>query len=317
MANNPYQVLGLNPGASKKEVKSAYRRLCRQYHPDRNPDDQQASERLQRIMAAYQQITSGDSSSPGTTDRVGSFPDLNAASRVQELAVSFSQAFTGVQKTITVYRQALCRSCGGSGAAGGSSPQSCQACGGSGRKHDSQGSISPCSQCQGRGFTVDQPCPSCQAGRIETSSSQEIAVPPGVWNGYRWTENFAGSSADIVVTVSSSPVFTRQLQDPENLYLTVPISYPEAVLGAKVTIPTPEKIVGLKIPPGTVSGKKFKISGQGMPVITDPQRRGDLLVSAEIIVPQQLSAKQQRIIAELNKLDQGAQLRQELFQQLN
>jgi molecular chaperone DnaJ len=313
--DDPYKVLQLPYGASGKEVKSAYRRLCRLYHPDVNPEDQQASARLQAVMAAYKQISEQQAAEP---EAVGAFPDLGGESgrKQQEIKISFSRAFTGGQESITIPTQSLCRSCGGSGAAAGSHPQSCPQCQGSGRRHQG-GAVAPCPDCQGRGFIIQQPCPDCQAGRISGQSRQGIVIPPGVWNGYRIPITAPGVQADVIINVSPSPIFHRYPENPENLYLSVPITYPEAVLGAKVTIPTPDKIVGLKIPPGTADGKKFKISGQGMPLVKNPEQRGDLLVKVAVNIPEQLSAKEQRIIVELGKAQSGQKLRQALLDSLD
>jgi molecular chaperone DnaJ len=323
--NNPYEILQLDPGASAKEVKSAYRRLCRQYHPDRNPGDQRASERLQEVMDAYQQITAGPPSANAdhlAADNGDLFPNLSpdadSQQRQEEIEISFSQAFSGVKKTFTIHSQTLCQSCAGSGAASGQRPRQCQQCQGRGRLQQ-QGEISPCPECQGRGFLVDKECPDCQSGRVELSERVAVKIPAGVWSGYRIPVIRPGARLDVLVRVANSPIFQRRFEHPEDLHLLVPITYSEAVIGAQVTIPTPEKIVGLKIPPGTPSGKKFKISGQGMPVVNKPGKRGDLLVEAQIAVSsaENLSGKERRIIDELAKQQSGEQLRQDLFKKIS
>jgi molecular chaperone DnaJ len=318
---DPWAILGVTPSASAKEIKSAYRQLCRQHHPDRNQGDKQASLRLQEVIRAYEAISSGQAPAPqsSTWNESSSFPDLDqqdpaVAPGPKQIEIDFAQAYSGAVTSAPVTLDVLCSTCGGSGSAPGYKPRVCSPCRGTGR-HRAGNVTAECVSCSGKGFIIENPCGDCRGGRLEKTITVEINIPPGVWDGYKMKASAPGAVVQVEIKVKPSSVFHRRPENPADLFIQVPISYAEAVLGASVKIPTPSKVIGLKVPPGTATDKPFRIKGQGMPILGSEQF-GDLYAELFIAVPEEPSSKQQRLIAELKHLD-DPELRAALFQNIN
>ena len=208
--------------------------------------------------------------------------------------------------TVNVTSEATCSTCHGSGAAPGTSPVVCSRCGGRGVISDNQGLFSfsrACPQCAGRGMIVESPCPACQGSGTEVRPRQvKVRVPPGVDDGQRIRVKGRGGSGRgggppgdlwVTVRVASHQMFGRK---GRNLTLTVPITFAEAALGAEVTVPTLDGSVVLRVPPGTRSGRTFRVKGRG---VADEKGAGDLLVTVEVAVPTKLSPAQREAIEAL------------------
>jgi molecular chaperone DnaJ len=223
-----------------------------------------------------------------------------------ELHLSFVDALNGVTTTVNVTSEATCSTCHGSGAAPGTTPVVCSRCGGRGVVSDNQGLFSfsrACPQCAGRGMTVETPCPVCRGSGSEVRPRQvKVRIPAGVDDGQRIRVKGRGGSGrgggppgDLWVNVRVAPheVFGRK---GRNLTLTVPITFAEAALGAEVTVPTLDGTVVLRVPPGTRSGRTFRVKGRGM---VDDKGSGDLLVTVEVAVPTKLSPAQREAIEAL------------------
>jgi molecular chaperone DnaJ len=223
-----------------------------------------------------------------------------------ELHLSFTDALNGVTTTVNVTSEATCTTCHGSGAAPGTSPVVCSRCGGRGVVSENQGLFSfsrACPQCGGRGMTVESPCPTCQGTGTEVRPRQvKVRIPPGVDDGQRirvkgrgGAGRGGGPAGDLWVTVRVAPhkMFGRK---GRHLTLTVPITFAEAALGAEVTVPTLDGSVVLKVPPGTRSGRTFRVKGRG---VADEKGAGDLLVTVEVAVPTKLSAAERQAIEAL------------------
>ncbi|MGH9170279.1 MAG: molecular chaperone DnaJ [Acidimicrobiales bacterium] len=242
------------------------------------------------------------SSSPWTSARRGQ--DVEA-----QLHLPFDQAIQGVVTSVNVETGAVCPTCGGSGSRPGSQPVVCQRCGGTGTLNDNQGMFSlasPCPECRGRGLKVVDPCPTCNGTGAERGQrSVKLRVPPGVADGQRIRVKGRGEPGEnggppgdlyVVVDVGAHPLFGRS---GKNLTLKVPVSFPEAALGADVTVPSLADPVTLRIPPGTTSGKKFRVKGRGIKPASGPA--GDLVVTVDVAVPTELSAEQRRAVESLAK----------------
>lgn len=228
-----------------------------------------------------------------------------------DLTISFEEAFTGVTTTLQVRGQAACSHCGGSGAEPPARPQPCPTCGGSGSVARNQGFFSfsePCPQCHGSGVLIDNPCTVCRGSGVEVRTrSIKVRIPAGVKDGATirlrgkgGPGRHGGPAGDLLVKVhvSPHPLFGRS---GDNLTVTVPISFSEAALGAKVDVPTMNGSVKVKIPPGTPSGKVFRVRGKGVP---KPRGKdGDLLAKVEIKVPAKLSKDEKRLLEQLNTYD--------------
>jgi molecular chaperone DnaJ len=223
-----------------------------------------------------------------------------------ELHLSFEDAVNGVTTTVNLTSDAPCTTCHGSGAAPGTQPTVCSVCGGRGMKDDNQGLFSfsqPCPACGGSGVRIEKPCRICRGTGVERRPRQvRVRVPAGVEDGQRirlksrgTPGRSGGAPGDLFVTIHIGPhrLFGRRGRD---LTITVPVSFSEAALGAEITVPTLTSPVTLRVPPGTRSGRTFRVRGRGVPSKVGV---GDLLVSVEVAVPQHLSDEQRKAVEAL------------------
>jgi len=358
-----YRVLGVSETASQKDIKSAYRKLSRQYHPDNNPGDRAAEERFKEVSAAYDVV--GDAEKRKEYDEVrklgpmggmfggaggpgpggpgaGSFrvEDLGdifgglfgrgrragGAGRAArgtgphrgqdleaELHLDFDDAVRGITTTIHLTSEAACSTCHGSGARPGTTPHTCPQCNGRGVLDDNQGFFSfsqPCPSCGGQGFVIDDPCLICRGTGIEHRPREvNVRLPAGVADGQRirlkgrgGPGRNGGPPGDLYVTARVGPhrLFGRRGDD---LTLTVPVTFPEAALGADVRVPTLDGgSVTVRIPAGTRSGRTLRVKGRGVP---GPKKTGDLLVTVEVTVPQKLSDDERKAVEALAAATNG------------
>jgi molecular chaperone DnaJ len=228
-----------------------------------------------------------------------------------ELYLSFEDAVRGVTTSVNVPGEARCETCGGSGAAPGSSPVTCPTCHGRGSLDDNQGLFSlsrVCPQCSGRGTIIETPCKTCRgSGVVRRTREVKVRIPAGVEDGQRIRVKGRGApgrangpSGDLYVTVrvGNHPVFGRR---GRNLTLTVPVTFPEAALGSTVTVPTLDEPVTLRVPAGTSSGQTFRVKGRGVPG-HGRSSAGDLLVTAEVAVPKKLTDAQRTAVEEFARV---------------
>ncbi|HEX7095906.1 MAG TPA: molecular chaperone DnaJ [Acidimicrobiales bacterium] len=224
-----------------------------------------------------------------------------------DLTLSFSEAVHGVTTTVHVRSDAVCDTCHGSGARPGTAPQVCPTCGGRGVLDDNQGFFSfsqPCTTCGGRGSVVKDPCETCRGtGVVRRDREVKVRVPAGVTDGQRVRLKGRGGAGRnggphgdlyVQVHVQPHPLFGR---DGTNLTITVPITFAEAALGAAIAVPTLDgDPVTIRIPPGTRSGRTFRVRGRG---VNAGGRQGDLLVTVEVVVPTKLSPEERRAVEAL------------------
>lgn len=365
-----YRILGVSDTATTKEIKTAYRKLSRQYHPDANPGDDSAEERFKEISAAYDVIGDetrrkeydevrrlgpmaggmgggmGGGGGAGASFRFDNISDLfgglfnrsrsdsagGAYSTARgtgphrgqdleaELHLDFEDAAQGLTTTLHLTSEATCETCHGSGARPGSSPRQCTNCGGRGVLDENQGFFSfstPCPVCAGRGYTIDDPCPTCAGTGIEHRPREvKVRIPAGVQDGQRirlrgrgGPGRNGGPPGDLYVTCRINPhsLFGRRGDD---LTLVVPVTFPELALGTEVTVPTLEgSTVRLRVPPGTRSGRTFRVKGRG---VKSKKGTGDLLVTVEVAVPQKLSAAERKAVEALAAASDGTSPRAHL-----
>jgi molecular chaperone DnaJ len=215
-----------------------------------------------------------------------------------ELRVDFVQAVRGAEVPIKLSSPGRCERCGGTGARPGSAPRACPTCAGRGLVSRSEGAFAfsePCRDCRGTGRIIDDPCPECGGDGVSTRTrSLTVRIPAGVEDGQKVRLKGQGEpgrggapAGDLYVTVHVSPhrLFGRSGRNADDLTLTVPVTYPELVLGATITVPTLDGTVSLRIPPGTAAGRTFRVKGRGVP---RKGRTGDLLVTVEVAVPTRL-----------------------------
>ena len=336
---DPYATLGVAKTASEAEIKKAYRKLARQFHPDRNPGDAAAEERFKEIQGAYDVLSDaekrkqfdkfgaggpgsfGGGGAPGgfgnvrfenvdLSDLFGGLGGLfgnrgparpraeRGADFEARIRLSFEDALKGATARVPVDVETACHVCAGTGAEPGTAPRTCPDCGGSGVTSANQGMFAlsqPCRRCRGNGVIVEKPCKSCRgSGRERVTKRYAVKIPAGAKSGTRIRLKGKGEPGanggpagdlHVVVQVDASPIYERRGAD---LLLDVPVTYPEAALGATVQIPTPDGPVALKIPSGSENGKLLRVKGRGAAKIGG-SGKGDLIARVAVTVPKKLS----------------------------
>ena len=362
-----YATLGVSSSASQDEIKKAFRKLAKKYHPDANASDAKAGERFKEISEANNVLSDpakrkqydemrrlgafdgggfggfGGRSARGAGARsggatqginfeefdiggLGGLGDLfssmfgggetrqNARSRGPEkgqtveasLDIPFRTAARGGKVPIELEVSEECNTCHGTGAAPGAQLKTCPECNGRGVISFGQGGFAvnrPCPVCLGKGQVPTEPCPTCHgSGEVRARRKVLVNVPPGVDTGSKirlkgqgGKGNANGPPGDLVITFNVlADKFYRR--DGLDVIATVPLNIAQATLGTKISVKTLDgKKVALKIPPGTPSGKRFRVRGQG---IQKGETKGDLIVEVSIQVPEKLSEEQERMMKE-------------------
>jgi molecular chaperone DnaJ len=228
------------------------------------------------------------------------------------LKLSLEEIATGVEKKIKIKRLQKCEECGGSGAAQGTSRKTCPQCQGAGQVRRVSRSlfgqfvnVTTCDQCNGEGMVVDKPCPVCRGeGRENGTSTITVKIPAGVTSGNYIQLRGAGNAGprggppgDVIVIIQEQdhPVFKRHGDD---IIHDTMISFTQAALGIEINIPTLDGDTSLKIPPGTQSGKVFRLRGKGIPRLQG-YGKGDEFVRVLVWVPTRLSSEEKNLLKEL------------------
>ncbi|HEY2670286.1 MAG TPA: molecular chaperone DnaJ [Rugosimonospora sp.] len=219
-----------------------------------------------------------------------------------EVSLDFRDAVNGATLPLTLRAPGVCDTCHGSGAKPGTQPRTCPVCQGAGVTTSNQGSFSfaePCRECQGVGTIVDEKCPECHGtGGVTKTRTLNVRIPPGVADGQKIRLAGRGEPGErggpagnlfVLIKVKEDPLFGRYGDD---LTLTVPITFPEAVNGVDLRVPTLNGSVTLRVPAGTPSGRTLRVRGKGVP--RREGNPGDLLVTVDVVVPKDLpeSAKE-------------------------
>ena len=378
-----YALLGVKKTATSDEIRKAFRKLARRYHPDVNPGDKKAEEKFKEISEAndvlsdekkrkvYDQVGfysdqidpaqaeayarqqgsgggspvdfggfdfSGFQSGPGQhpgqqagagSSSWGSFKDIfsgifSGAQQPQQrqrgpqsgsdleyqATVDFWTAIRGGQARIQVNRQETCPTCHGQASTGGA--MQCPECNGTGQVTQMGGRMKfniPCPRCNGTG-RISNSCPTCHGeGAVLKTESVDFRIKAGTRDGQRirlqgkGNAGLNGGAAGdlfLIVRTGTHPVFTRTGDD---IHLTVPVTIAEASLGAKVDVPTIDGRAQLKIPPGTQSGQKLRMRERGVENAQQPGKRGDEIVTVEVVVPTLNDERSREIMRELAKLN--------------
>jgi molecular chaperone DnaJ len=245
----------------------------------------------------------------GFNERVNRGQDLE-----YELEITLEEAAKGAEKEIEIPRTEKCEVCNGSGASPGTSPRTCPRCNGAGQvQHMRKSSfamyvqVTPCPTCRGKGTLIDSPCRNCRGtGLVKKHRKISVKMPVGIDEGYQLrlrgegeTAPNGGEAGDLYVLVHIRPneLFMR---DGDDLLYVLMIGYPQAALGAEVSVPTLEGPMAVKISPGTQPGEVIRLRGKGMPRFRG-YGRGDLLVRVGISVPEKLTQQQRALLEELAK----------------
>jgi molecular chaperone DnaJ len=232
-----------------------------------------------------------------------------------ELKITLQEAAKGTEKEIEIPRTEKCEVCNGTGAAPGTNPKMCPKCHGTGRVENVSQSafgmymrmVSACPTCKGKGQLIETPCTNCRgSGLVKKRRKISVKVPPGIDEGYQLRLRGEGEMAPnggeagdlyVIVHVLPHPRFVREGDDLWHLAM---ITYPQAALGAEISVPTIDGETSLKIPAGTQPGEVITLRGKGMPRFRG-YGRGDLLVRVGVEVPKKLSSKQRALVEQLAK----------------
>ncbi len=225
-----------------------------------------------------------------------------------DLTINFEDAVFGMQTEVKIRRLETCGVCGGRGSASGRGPSVCSQCQGRGQLRYQQGFFSvarTCSACGGTGSVIGDPCTACRGeGRSATEVKLNVKVPPGVEEGTRIRyagEGDAGRGGGpkgdlyIVLAIRPHDFFERHGYD---LYCVIPISFPQAALGADFEIPGIDGSVSIKIPEGTQNGRELRIRGRGVPHLNE-KGTGDLIVKVAVQIPRKLNRAQRDLVVKL------------------
>src|SRR5882757_6888739 len=329
VAKDYYGILGISREATDDEIKRAYRKLARQFHPDVNPDPE-AHEKFKDINAAYEVLSDdqkrqivdlgGDPLAPGGGGAAGGGArgprprTRPGADAILRLELDLVETAFGVEAPITVDTAVLCTQCSGAGTAPGTHLATCETCGGRGEVQSVQRtflgqvvSSRPCQVCQGHGTVIPQPCPTCAGdGRIRTRRSLTVKIPPGVEDGMRIrlaqqgeVGPGGGTAGDLYVEIHERPhdVYSRKGDD---LHCRVALPMTAAALGTRMTIKTLDSEEPIEVKPGTQPASTLRIRGKGVPHLRG-QGRGDLFVHLDVRTPTKLTVDQERMLRDFAK----------------
>ena len=339
MAKDYYDTLGVNKSASKEEIKKAYKKLAKKYHPDLNKDNPEAEQKFKEINEAYSGLS--DENKRANYDRFGStndqrfgggfnqqgfggfsdifesFFDMGGGGRRRqrkgrdlkvEVEIPFLDACFGVNKTVSITKLDKCDVCDGKG---GTGTKTCSTCNGSGQITKAFrtpfGSIqqrATCTHCNGTGQTVEDPCNECNgAGKEKKTKKVKVKIPAGVSDGTTLRLSGEGEyeqvPGDLFVEIFVTPHKYFERKG-DDIFLEYPVSFSQAVLGDKVEVPTIHGDVKMKIPSGTQSGTIMRLREKGVQNIQG-YGQGDQHVKIRLKTPKKVSKKEKALFKQLAK----------------
>ena len=364
MANkNYYDILGVNKNASDDEIKKAYRSLAKKYHPDLNPGNAEAAEKLKEVNQAYGVLSDktkkqnydsyGDENGPQgfsgfggggfgsgfggfSGADFGDFGDIfsnifggafgggrssrRASAQAQgadiqvKMKLSFVEAAFGVKKNINLNRSETCPHCKGTGAKNGTDFSTCSKCSGTGTVRQAQQtpfgqvvSEGVCPDCRGTGKKIKEKCSHCNGNGVTRENRNiEINIPGGIANDQVLTLRGQGEAGrnggpagdmQILIQVENHKLLKREGYD---VYVDVPISFTEALLGAKVKIPGIDETLELTIPELTQTGTILTVKGKGTKIL-NKNAYGDLFAKITVELPKSLDKKEKQMLEDLEK----------------
>lgn len=351
-----YEVLGVDKNADDAALKKAYRVLAKKYHPDMNPGDAEAEKKFKEASEAYAVLSDPekrrqydqfghaafeggagggyggfDFNSADFSDIFGDiFGDffggrrssrgnngpMKGANIRTSVRITFEEAVFGVEKEIELTLKDECKTCHGSGAREGTSPETCSKCGGKGQVVFTQQSffgtvrnVQTCPDCNGTGKVIKEKCPDCHGtGYIANRKKIQVSIPAGIDNGQsvRIREKGepgvnGGPRGDLLVEVivGRHAIFQRQDYD---IYSSVPISYAVAALGGDVVVDTVDGKVIYEVKAGTQTDTKVRLRGKGVPTLRNKEVRGDHYVTLVVETPEKLSHEAKELLRQFDAM---------------
>ncbi len=349
-----YEVLGVDKNADDAAIKKAYRALAKKYHPDMNPGDAEAEKKFKEASEAYAVLSDADKrhqydqfghaafdggAGGGGFDFSGAdfgdifgdiFGDLFGGGRRgsqyngpmkganirTSIRISFEEAVFGCNKEIDLNVKETCKTCNGSGAKPGTSPETCSKCGGKGQVVFTQPSlfgtirnVQACPDCQGTGKIIKDKCADCRGtGYISMKKRYSVDIPAGIDNGQSIRKpglgepgTNGGPRGDVLieVIVGRHPIFQRQDFD---IYSTVPVSFAVAALGGEILIDTVDGKVIYDVKAGTQTDTRVRLRGKGVPSWRDKNVRGDHYVTLVVQVPDKLKPEAKELLRQFDEL---------------
>lgn len=348
-----YEVLGLDKTADDAAIKKAYRALAKKYHPDMNPGDAEAEKKFKEASEAYAILSDpekkrqydqfghaafeggaggfggfdfngadfsdifgdifGDFFGGGRKGRSSNGPMKGANIRTS-VRITFEEAVFGVDKEIELTLKDECKTCHGSGAKPGTSPETCSKCGGKGQVVFTQQSffgtvrnVQTCPDCNGTGKVIKDKCTDCNgSGFIASRKKIQVSVPAGIDNGQSVRIRDKGEPGlnggprgDLLVEVivGRHPIFQRQ---DYHIYSTVPVSFAVAALGGEVVVDTVDGKVIYEVKAGTQTDTKVRLKGKGVPSLRNREVRGDHYVTLVVQTPDKLSHEAKELLKQFD-----------------
>lgn len=350
-----YEVLGIDKNADDAAIKKAYRALAKKYHPDMNPGDAEAEKKFKEASEAYAILSDpekkrqydqfghaafegggggyggfdfnsadfsdifgdifGDFFGGGRKGR-GSNGPMKGANIRTSVRITFEEAVFGVDKEIELTLKDECKTCHGTGAKPGTSPETCQKCGGKGQVVFTQQSffgtvrnVQTCPECNGTGKVIKEKCADCHgSGYIANRKKIQVSIPAGIDNGQSVRIRDKGEPGSnggprgdllVEVIVGRHPIFQRQ---DYNIYSTVPVSFAVAALGGDVLVDTVDGKVLYEVKPGTQTDTKVRLKGKGVPTLRNKEVRGDHYVTLVVQTPDKLSHEAKELLKQFDAL---------------
>ena len=347
-----YEVLGVGKNADDTEIKKAYRALAKKYHPDVNPGNAEAEAKFKEASEAYAVLSDpdkrrqydqfghaafeGGAGGPGGFDFSGAdFSDIfgdifgdffggrsrsagngpmKGANLRTSVRITFEEAVFGCEKQIELTVKENCKTCNGTGAKPGTSPETCSKCGGKGQVVFTSQSffgtvrnVQACPDCQGTGKIIREKCADCRGtGYVPMKKRYAVDIPAGIDNGQckrlpglgePGTNGGARGDVLVEVVVGRHPIFQRQ---DYNIFSTVPISFAVAALGGEIVIDTVDGKVIYDVKAGTQTDTKVRLKGKGVPTLRNKEVRGDHYVTLVVEVPDRLSHEAKELLRQFD-----------------
>lgn len=355
-----YEVLGIPKTATEAEIKKAFRTTAKKYHPDMHPGDKECEEKFKEAQEAYAVLSDpdkrrqydqfghaafdgsagggaggfdfsgmdmgdifgdifGDFFGGGSRRSSNNGPQKGANVRLS-VRITFEEAIFGCAKELEFSYKEECKTCHGTGAKPGTSPETCSKCGGKGKVVYSQQSlfgmmqnVQTCPDCQGTGKVVKEKCPDCRGnGYAAKRIRKTVDIPAGIDNGqcvrvrdYGEPGKNGGPRGDLLVEVivSRNPAFERRDMD---IFSNASISFGIAALGGDVRIKTVDGDIIYTVAPGTQTGTRIRLKGKGVPSIRNKAVRGDHYVTLIVNTPSGLSKEAKEVLRKFDELTGGS-----------